>query len=366
MGRPRKPKLPCLVDDGAGPCGRPIVCRGWCGTHYQRWRKTGTVVRRPRRQCAEPDCTLPPITKLYCVDHRRWTPNATTTCQIPEGCDRPHYAKGACRSHYQSRILRHGSLVLPERRPKLKMGSCGEWGCDRSHVKGGYHRDDTPMERYETLVVRNDDGCYGWAGSLVEGYATFCVMGKSWLAHRFVWEQEMGPIPDGWQVHHHCHTRTCTRLDHLEAMPAEENAREAGEYAVAKRHCGDCSCDSLFVFAAEVEAALLPQPPRTSPRMLLIEKLEHYTPYRGLGCWPWKGTTRDEGYGRLSLNGRLFQAHRLWYEEAVGPIPDGYELDHLCRNPNCVNPKHMEPVPPEENLRRIAHCVTCTCQLDAA
>lgn len=36
----------------------------------------------------------------------------------------------------------------------------------------------------------------------------------------------------------------------------------------------------------------------------------------------------------------------------VGPIPDGLVIDHLCRNPQCVNPMHLEPVTPEENTRR--------------
>lgn len=76
---------------------------------------------------------------------------------------------------------------------------------------------------------------------------------------------------------------------------------------------------------------------------------------RGPGCWMWHGKTNAEGYGLIHAGGnvrRYLRAHRVVYEHLVGPVPDGLELDHLCRVKGCVNPAHLEPVTHKENSRR--------------
>src|SRR4051812_37511182 len=63
------------------------------------------------------------------------------------------------------------------------------------------------------------------------------------------------------------------------------------------------------------------------------------------GCWVWQLATDTRGYGTTSFNGRrTVKAHIASYEKHVGPVPEGLELDHLCRNKGCVNPAHLEPV----------------------
>lgn len=71
-------------------------------------------------------------------------------------------------------------------------------------------------------------------------------------------------------------------------------------------------------------------------------------------CWLWKGN-HSKGYGRFlvqSADQQTIASHRFAYLAFVGKIPEGLELDHLCRNTRCCNPEHVEPVTREENLRR--------------
>lgn len=79
------------------------------------------------------------------------------------------------------------------------------------------------------------------------------------------------------------------------------------------------------------------------------------------GCWVWTGTS-CRGYGHFSVTTdgreRSPKAHRWSWESANGPIPEGLQIDHLCRNTRCVNPDHMEAVTPGENSRRHARTIT--------
>jgi hypothetical protein len=70
-------------------------------------------------------------------------------------------------------------------------------------------------------------------------------------------------------------------------------------------------------------------------------------------CWLWTGSVyKHSGYGFFNTNGRVHRVHRYSYILANGPIPDGCEIDHLCRVHNCVNPAHLEAVTHRINVLR--------------
>ena len=69
-------------------------------------------------------------------------------------------------------------------------------------------------------------------------------------------------------------------------------------------------------------------------------------------CWIWIAGRGSGGYGRFYTNGQTVPAHRWAYESLRGTVPNGLILDHLCRNRQCVNPEHMEPVTNKQNVLR--------------
>ena len=93
-------------------------------------------------------------------------------------------------------------------------------------------------------------------------------------------------------------------------------------------------------------------PPKQTPavdRALAKVSYDH-------GCWVFHGSRLKAGYGKIlkdgGRGGEMALVHRVIYEAFVGPIPDGFDLDHLCRNTSCCNPLHLEAVDRSENVRR--------------
>ena len=71
-------------------------------------------------------------------------------------------------------------------------------------------------------------------------------------------------------------------------------------------------------------------------------------------CWLWTGPLTPNGYAQIQAHERRLSVHRAIWQELVGPIPDGMEIDHLCKVRHCCNPDHLEPVTRHENIRRSA------------
>lgn len=70
------------------------------------------------------------------------------------------------------------------------------------------------------------------------------------------------------------------------------------------------------------------------------------------GHWLWQGSLNSRGYPEFKPDGKLVKGHRYAYELLVGPIPEGFHVDHVCGNTTCVNPEHLEAVTAQENRMR--------------
>lgn len=166
-------------------------------------------------------------------------------------------------------------------------------------------------ERFWEKVDRGGPGeCWLWTAATGSGYGLFRFRDSNWTAHRVSYTLEVGEIPEARKVVQSCGEKLCVNPEHLE-LEVRMNALGVWERF-------------LLQWARDLET----------------------------GCWEWSGSTAGGGYARLSVDGERVQAHRWVYEELIGDIPEGRDLDHLCRNRGCVNPGHVEPVTRRENLVR--------------
>ena len=85
----------------------------------------------------------------------------------------------------------------------------------------------------------------------------------------------------------------------------------------------------------------------------MIERLsDRIMPVPESGCWLWMGSHDPKGYGRIIINRRRVPLHRVVFEQLYGPIPEGKQIDHLCRVKSCINPNHLEIVESRTNTLR--------------
>lgn len=89
-----------------------------------------------------------------------------------------------------------------------------------------------------------------------------------------------------------------------------------------------------------------------SRRIPVEQRLARLTLKSDSGCWIWLGGKQPSGHGKIRIEGKTYQVHRVAFELVKGSIPKGLVLDHLCKNPSCINPDHLEPVTQRINLLR--------------
>lgn len=83
----------------------------------------------------------------------------------------------------------------------------------------------------------------------------------------------------------------------------------------------------------------------------IVTDLRRYVVDAASGCWNWVGAKLRSGHGAVRVGGQTKLAHRVFYEHLVGPIAAGLLAHHICKNPRCVNPRHIRPVTAAEHAR---------------
>jgi hypothetical protein len=190
---------------------------------------------------------------------------------------------------------------------------------------------------WEKVERRGPNDCWLWRGAMSwNGYGRIKPDGPRDVphmgAHQAAYMLAHGAIPAGHVVHHICGQRACVNPRHLRAVLQAENLR-------VMRARGPSREPNLY----------RPGRPPPSPVQRFWAKVEK----RGADeCWPWIGAKHEQGHGVFRFKGRAVRAHRFSYEIHVGQIPSGLVIDHVCQNPECINPAHLEPVTHHENLRR--------------
>lgn len=174
------------------------------------------------------------------------------TCTI-DRCEKPAHARTWCSLHY-NRWLKHGDPSAAVRHKSPRRAVCNIDDCEAiSSAKGycGKHyrrwktRGDANAEvrvRYaapaEALAGRSrrEAECLVWTGHINEdGYGRLSVKGKLMLAHRYVWEQQHGPIPEGMEVDHTCWNRACIAPQHLRLATRQQNVwNQSGAHTHSK------------------------------------------------------------------------------------------------------------------------------------
>lgn len=172
----------------------------------------------------------------------------------------------------------------------------------------------TPLQRLENSLTVDENGC--WISSIGAGgedkHTRFKIGRQKVRAHRYMYEQKVGPIAEDQRVYHTCDNQKCCNPDHL----ALKNVKSKEERD------------------AEKGPPVVPLP--------AFDRLMRSITVDENGCWISSlGPDAPNTYSKVNTKGEWARGHRAMYEHKYGPIPDGLLVCHKCDTPKCVNPAHL-------------------------
>lgn len=212
--------------------------------------------------------------------------------------------------------------------------------CIRVWWEGRYISPRALPTRERFLCYVEDTGdCWEWQGALSpKGYGAFSVKSVKVGAHRFAYQEFVGPIPEGLEIDHLCRNRACVNPDHLEPVTHKANVLRSPINPIAVGANRE-TCDeghALQPFRDGRRRCFDCKPLKKT----LEQRLDDSYEVSGSDCWTWTAEFAGAGYPRFFDGTRRVQATRFMYERFVGPIPDGWAFINECGDRSCVNPTH--------------------------
>lgn len=199
-------------------CGKPSVARALCRTHYSQWQRGKNLSEVvPAGQMTIKECEV-------------------------ENCGRKCYSNGLCQTHRKKQL--EGKPLGKIREKRMEGYSCDYPFCKDNGVsfnlcnyhyrqyKAGKPLTPKPVrlsleERFWAKVDKSGD-CWNWiAGKYTQGYGKFSVGGKTYVAHRWVYERLVRPIAKGLVVDHVCRNPSCVRVEHLRVVTVAQNSQNS-------------------------------------------------------------------------------------------------------------------------------------------